>query len=364
MKRSLAIVLLALSTPALADTFTGLSLRIPNRTAPPGGSVQLEVQVTEPKPIIIGFASVCPGLSLQGLTLPGTPDAGAAAVIRGTDVDLNVISPTGSLGMSTQVPAVVATFAVPPSMPVGTTAPLQLDPATSWWLDPTGQPYPLEIRQGTFTAGGTVSITDVVPGGGFLPAGSVVTLTGLGFQPGLIAEIDTFNLASITWVSANRVDLVTATAGQLDGQRVRVINPDATRAQYYSYLRAASLGRSARPLLQQTEPVYPVRPLSGGSFTAPAAGKFLGLALQNPGAATATVSVQLLSAGSVVASGSFALPPRTELLREASELLTGVIPLPGNVLQVTSGAPVQMLGLQGDEAAGSVTPLLPANPVP
>jgi hypothetical protein len=66
----------------------------------------------------------------------------------------------------------------------------------------------------------------------------------------------------------------------------------------------------------------------------------------------------------VVASASLALPPRTKVSREVSELFPGVIPSAGSFLQVTATVPVQMLGLSGNEVDGSVTPVLPALALP
>src|SRR2546422_3937740 len=83
---------------------------------------------------------------------------------------------------------------------------------------------------------------------------------------------------------------------------VSVTNPDLTGATYFSYLRATDLGKSARPLLAATEAIFPVQPLSSAVFAAPTSGTFFGLALQNPEPADSIVSVDLLDAGSVVAS--------------------------------------------------------------
>ncbi|HEY6908016.1 MAG TPA: hypothetical protein VI356_01495 [Myxococcales bacterium] len=327
----------------------------------------MKVSVTEPKPIIIGMASISSGLAVQGLLLPGSPDsAGVGLIGANNTLAVRTASPSGTLGMSTAAPAIVITMAVPATAVPGSFFPLNLDPAASFWIDPSGNFYPEQIKQGTLRVGGAVNITDVVPGGGFLPAGSTISVIGLGFQPCAIVEIDGVSVASSTWISANRVDAVTGVAAQLDGRRVIVRNPDFTRASYYSYLRAASLGQSARPLVAASEPIYPVKPISTGFFKAPtpAPGVFLGVAVQNPGPATSAVSVELWSGGSVVASTSFSMPPRTEIAREASEFFTGVIPPQGSFVRVTASSPVQMLGLNGNETDGSVSPILPGLTAP
>jgi hypothetical protein len=355
---------LALSGPAFAVMFTGLSLKILNETVPAGGFLQLKVSVTEPEPIIIGMSKIFydPSLgAVQGLQLPEAPDSAGVGVIGAHSVAIRTVSPNGTLGTSTAGPAVVVTIAVPSSAPPNASGPLSLDPTTSFYTDPSGNLYPLQVKDGTFHVGGDLNIKDVLPGGGFLPAGSTVSIIGMGFQPGASVEIDGVAVTSSTWINSNRMDAVTGTAAQLDGRRVRVTNRDHSRASYYSYLRAASLGESSRPLLAAAEPIYPVQPISTGFFNtpAPAPGVFLGVALQNPGPAASTVSVELWSAGSVVASTSLGLPARTEIEREASELFSGVVPPAGSFLRVTASSPVQMLGLEGNETDGSVKPVLP-----
>jgi hypothetical protein len=126
-----------------------------------------------------------------------------------------------------------------------------------------------------------------------------------------------------------------------------------------SYLRATELGKSANPLLAATEAIFPVQTRSSALFAAPTSGTFFGLALQNLDPADSIVSVELWDAGSVVASASLALPSRTKVSREVSELFPGVIPGPGSFFQLTATVPVQMLGLSGNETDGSVAPVLP-----
>ena len=92
---------------------------------------------------------------------------------------------------------------------------------------------------------------------------------------------------------------------------------------------------------------------------APASGTFFGLALQNPGPGDSIVSIELLDAGFVVGFATIELPPNTKLSREVSELFPGVSLSSGSVFWLTATAPVQMLGLRGDETDGSVVPALP-----
>ena len=366
----------ALAVPSIALAVDGI-ICLP---VPPGGSIQLKVRIHDPTPIIIDPTPIIvdptpiivdptpiivdlPGPdfgAVQGVTLLGAPNTAGTAVIDGNSLVIRTVSPPATPGLSSDA-MIAVTIAVSDQAPVGTTASLTLDGAASSGLDPLGNscmPNPIGLVGSVAT--GAVSTTDVLPGGGFLPAGSLVAVVGIGFQPGAQLLIDGVSLASTSWVDSSRIEVVTAVDTQLDGRMVSVTNPDLTGATYFSYLRATDFGKSARPLLAATEAIFPVQPLSSAVFAATTSGTFFGLALQNPEPADSIVSVDLLDAGSVVASASLALPARTKVSREVSELFPGVIPSAGSVFALTATVPVQMLGLSGNESDSSVTPVLPA----
>src|SRR3989454_12735559 len=365
----------ALAVPSIALAVDG-TICLP---VPSGGSIQLKVRIhptpiiidptpiiIDPTPIIVDPTPIIVDLpgpdfgAVQGVTLLGAPNTAGTAVIDGNSLVIRTVSPPAAPGLSSDA-MIAVTIAVSDQAPVGTTASLTRDGAASSGLDPLGNscmPNPIGLVGSVAT--GAVSITDVLPGGGVLPACSLVAVVGIGFQPGAQLLIDGVSLASTSWVDSSRIEVVTAVDTQLDGRMVSVTNPDLTGATYFSYLRATDLGKSARPLLAATEAIFPVQPLSSAVFAAPTSGTFFGLALQNPEPADSIVSVDLLDAGSVVASASLALPARTKVSREVSELFPGVIPSAGSVFALTATVPVQMLGLSGNESDSSVTPVLPA----
>lgn len=355
----------ALVVPSIARGQVSTCLPVVD-TAAPGGSIPLKVLVADPldpTPIIIDLqgSGLPAGLgAVQGVTLPGFPDAAGTVVAVGTSLVIQTVAPSAMLGPAF-APMIAMNVAAPTTTVVRITAIQTLDPAASA-LDPFGNPKacvldPLPV---TSVANGAASINDVLPGGGLLLAGSLVAVVGIGFQPGALASIDGVALASTSRVDSTRIEVVTAVDAQLDGKTVSIRNPDGTGATYLSYLRATELGKSARPLLAATQAIFPVRGRSSGLFAAPASGTFFGLALQNPDPADAIVSVELWNAGAVVASASLALPSRTRISREVSELLPGLIPGAGSSFKVTATVPVQMLGLSGNETNGSVKPVLPA----
>ena len=88
--------------------------------------------------------------------------------------------------------------------------------------------------------------------------------------------------------------------------------------------------------------------------------QFTGLAFQNITTAPATIRVELLDANSAsLSSASFTLPGRTRAARDIADFFPA--PPAGAVTvraTVTSGAPVQMLGMLGDTSTGAVTPVV------
>jgi hypothetical protein len=354
--------------PGPGDSFTGVSIKVLNASSPPGGTLQFLVTLTEPKPIVMATAviSIDTGVvgPVMGVALYGptgaTSDAVGAAVPSATGLTVRTISPSGTFGTDAAVPILAVTLSVPPDAQPGTHASLLLDPLASVWIDPFGQPYAQQIKDGNFVVGGTVSINDVFPGMGLLPAGSSVVVSGLGFQPGAIIEIDGVSVAATNFVSGFEVDAILGVDADLYGRRVRIRNPDLSTASYRSYLRATWLGRSANALLASTDPIFSPLTITGAFFTsAPGPGQFLALALQNPAATSADVSVELRStAAGSIATTALTLPPRTRISRQVSELFAGVS-LPADAfLAVRSSSPVQMLGLLGDDAAGTVEPVV------
>jgi hypothetical protein len=357
----------ALAVPSIAlAAEDSVCVRTLNGVAPPGGSIQLKVlpgDPTDPTPIIVdlmslGLGAEDPG-AVQGVTLPQAPDAAGTAVNDGNSLVLRTVSPSSTLELSS-VPMIALTIAVSDQAALGTTG-LTVDAAASSSLDPVADTCQLDrSSQVSFVVNRSLSITGVLPGGGFLPAGSVVAVAGIGFEPETQVLIDGIAVASTSWVDASRIEVVTAVDAQLDGRKVSVVNPDGTGATYFSYLRATDLGKSARPLLAATEAIFPVQTQSSAVFAAPASGTFFALALQNPQPDDATVSVELWDGGSVVASASLTLPPRTKVSREISELFPGVTPGAESFFQLTATLPMQLLGLSGNETDGSVAPVLPA----
>ena len=72
---------------------------------------------------------------------------------------------------------------------------ITVDPTKAPWLNGNST-YSVNANPGTFTVGGTLSIQDVTPAVGLLPAGTVLTINGTGFDATTTVAIDGVSLCS------------------------------------------------------------------------------------------------------------------------------------------------------------------------
>jgi hypothetical protein len=365
------IACLLLARLALADGGPGpggsttsanqVSLHIPNEMAPPGGVVQMKFLVTEPTPISSGgprFALSPDFDAVWGIALFNpTGDVNGAAVIRGSQV--NVFYTTSSGAQGTDYPVMTVALHVRPDAAPGSQTQFSLDPTSTWVLGLLGVATLKPGPPATVTVGGTISITNVVPGGGLLPAGSVVSIQGIGFAPDTQVQLNAIKASSARVVSPAEIQFTLAEATNMTGQKIQLFNRDGSQDTYFSYLRGTPLFQSNRPLLQNTVPIFssmthstavfaPLGPLSETQFS--------GVAVQNPGATPASVTVSLYSGvNALLGTSSIDVPSGYRFIAEASEL-TNAVPQPGSYLVVTSTQPVQSFGFIADDSQSTLLP--------
>ena len=349
--------------PVPTPGFTGLSFRVLNATIPPGGMFQFQLLLTEPKPI--GFGSTRPTVPAptSGIALidPIGQTAGVA-IIDSSGIRINFNSPLATFGTNPIIdyPILVIAMPIAADIPVGSQFPLSIDMANSFWLDATGQPYPQEIANGKLTIGGTLNISNVVPGGGLQPAGTKISIFGTGFTPdaGVSMEGVNLNVGDVQFVSSSQIDVVLPSALQMDGTRVRVTTA-TERSTYFSYLRAHPVGESIHPLVARSYPLFSRQTYSSASLPWTGTGQqFTALALQNPGLDEVEVTVEMLAAtGETLGTVSLPLPALSKITRDLTELFSNP-PAGASVVHITPSRPIQMLGLLGDDATGNVVPVI------
>src|SRR5690242_4245274 len=289
--------------------FAGVELTIPDETVPPGGMLQLKVQITEPKPILKGgqkarYAAPFLG-AVQGIALfsPSGDASGTAVLSKGT-AQFSLSSPIADMGNVVDYPILTIAMPVKATATRGSMASLVLDPSISQWVNPQGGNYPVLLKNGILTVGGTLSISNIVPGGGVVPAGVKIAIRGVGFQSNSKVQVNEAVIAKKTFVNANEIDVTLTTAVNMTSRRIRVINPSTNeRATYFSYQRTTPVGKSTHPLIAATVPLFATKTWTIAFFRPVLnASQFSGIALENPNGKSATVKLQLLATNGNVLS--------------------------------------------------------------
>lgn len=359
---------LAVAAGSVYAAFAGLSLKIGHEIQPPGGTLQMKLFLTEPKPISTGrgrFAiSASAAASVEDVTLFSTAgDAAGAAVVRGTLVHIVCTIPSTVLGSNPDYPLLTVTGRVRTDAALGSVVPLWINPANLVFLDPNGVPYPEEIKAGSLTIAGNVSITDINPGSAAVPAGGVVVIRGLNFTPATTVRMKEAVVSRVDYISPSELHAIVGMAVTMHGQEVTVTNPDGTSAVYYSFQKTTAAGRTGSALFRATLPLFPRKFMTAAAFLLPpdAGTTYSGLAVQNLQSAAAAIRVSLIAAdGGTVGQRSFLLPPDSRMIQKAAELVAAAPPA-GSHWLLEANAPVQMLGLSGDDSTGVVSPLLPVS---
>ena len=344
---------------------TPLGLKVMNEKVPPGGMLQLKLSVTEPKPILKGnqrvrYASAFLG-PVRGIHLfSPAGDVSGVAVLENGDAQVYFSSPLNSFGTNLDYPVLTIAMPVLPSATAGKKVNLVLDGVNSTWLDPASRPYPVELKSGVLTIGGSISVSDVVPGAGVVPAGTPITISGIGFPADAVVQIEHATVSSFQFVSPTQIRITLSTATDLESKRIRVKKPATNEtATYYSYQRTAAVRTSTHALIASSYPLFSKATWKLAYFTAVSGSAFTGLALQNQTAAAVTVKLELLNnKGTRIAMKSVALPGRSRMVRDMKEFFAKAVT--GTELRVTSPVAIQMLGMMADDASKIVLPVAPS----
>jgi hypothetical protein len=345
-----------------SPTGTGLTLSVLDEMAPPGGMVQMKVRTTEVTPISGGRTRFAfdPAMfaGAAGFSMFATGELAGAAVINGAQV---AVSYTTNGALTADSPILTVTLRIRPDVAVGARTLFTFDPQWIWIGTPAGPVQATQISPGTVTVGGAVSITDVVPGEGVWPAGTVVSVKGIGFSSRTRLRVNDIATSAVRLVSQNEMQFTLAQATQLRGVRLRADDP-ANRDTYYAYMRGITSTVSSRTLLAATYPIFAVTPRAVatlGPLPSLSANQYAGVALQNPNATNVSVGIALYEGGALTHRAVRTLQGRQRLAMEISELLDGVAPSPGSSVVVSASAPIDAIGLLCDEGSWTVSPSLP-----
>src|SRR6266481_3297840 len=351
-----------------STTCPGICVTLQNATVPPGGFYQLQLLVTEPKPVGAGsqgiaFSSTVFGTGV-GASVNSPSGKSCGVALRTTSgFSVALLSPDAQLGTVSDSPIVAIVLPVRPDAPLGTQTSVNLDPSSTVFLNASGQPYsPLQVSAGTLTIGGTINITSVTPAGVQVAAGSTIAIWGTGFTSSVKADVEGANVVTSKFVSSNEIDITLDQTVLLDGVRVRVEN-STQRVMYYPYLHTAEVGSSSNPVIAATVPLFSRVTYTTATLPWSRSGTaFTGLALQNPNQNSALITLQLLSSSNqVLQTSSVSLAGVSKITEDILDLFPQP-PAGATAVQISATAPVQMLGLQGDTAARTITPVIVSVP--
>jgi hypothetical protein len=379
----LALLLGSLSFAAAQSepAFAGVSLSVASPTVPPGGVLQMQVFVTEPNPILKGKqrasfsaaptallspfavapATVLGSIRDAALYSPGDDVSGVAVGKTGA-TQVFFTSPLTSFGTTIDTPVMTIAIPVSKNATVGRAVNLNLDPNNSLWYDPTSNLYPVELKSGVMTVGGTLSISDVSPGAGTVQPGTVISIRGVGFDPATVVDINEAAIATSTYVSPTLMRVTLSAPFDIRGKRTRVTNGNNEKAQYYPYQRTSRLGTSTHPLIATSIPLFAQTVWKLGYFRPTVQGTiFTGIALQNLNHKKVNVVLSLYSKkGVLLASLPQVLGINQSMARDLAEFFPGLVAT-GTRLKVTSDQPIQMMGLLADDATATVLPVGPTS---
>lgn len=363
----LGLLLLAGALTLQAGKYKGLWLKVSDEAAPAGGVVQVQVSLTEPKPIIrtkmrlLFDGGVVNDVLSTGIFSP-LGEASGTAIRYGDSIHVEVVSPGGDWGSDEDHPILTATVRLRPDADPSAASVFRVDDASVFYT-PSGAVYGIESNApGSVRTGGTLAINEVIPSGGVVEAGQPVVLIGEGFDAGTKVEIENASPVRAVFVSPTELLVFPAEALQLDVKRISVQTAVGETKSFYSTLNSATAYESGYDLVAAMEPLFSPRIYTSASIGLPPLqdeADFHGIAVQNPNASGVTVQVRLLSdSGDPIASTVFLLLGDERLTNALDDLFPGVDLTGASKIEITGSGAVQLMGLYGNFNEGSIRPLM------
>ena len=346
-----------------------LSFHVPDETAPAGSMVQMKVTETEATPISGGRPRVRFDTGMfdrvagVGMSAP-TGEMAGAAVLEGSYMTMTYVTTTPLTGGD--YPVLTVSLALREGLTEGRRSVFSLEPASIWTVG--GRTIASKMSPADVTIGGTLAITDVVPAWGVFPAGTMVSVRGVGFDGETRVKLNDTRMEAAQVVSPTEIRFALTQATDMAGAKVRVDDSDDESTTYYAYLRGISAATSTKPLLARTMPVFSgvARPVA--TVTIPYLTpiyQYGALAVQNPNLQPASMTLVLsASNGAILKVATRTLPAGHRFALEIAEIFGGTRPLPMSSVRVLSSVPVQMFGMVIDDRIRTITPRLPVEAKP
>jgi uncharacterized protein (TIGR03437 family) len=364
--RGACVVLVHITAIALwaNSSFAGnLTLQISSQTVPAGGWAQIQISAAPPAliasgRIVMNFDPSVFGPIASVAVFSAAGDAVGAAVVNGQSLDVNFQSPSAGIGQLADLPVFTVTIPVLANAPTGNTSAITLDPTQSTWFDENHITYAVSVTPGSVTVGGSLSVQNLVPGGGLLAAGALVRINGTGFSTATTVSIGGVSLSKTEFVAPDEIDVTLGGAADLTGKNVVLGNPDGSRVDFVSSIP------SAPDLVPTNFAMY--QPLlsmqTWTSVNIDLIDEEGAIALQNPNPVPVDVVLQSLPpAGSISGQMTVTIPPGA--LNVYYTNTPGFISTSG--INAFASLPLRMLGMKVQlSSLGPEPPIVPIAPFP
>ena len=219
-------------------------MRVQSETAPAGGWAQIKIFATSPHLVSSGAISMDLDPSVFGgiasvAVFSATGDALGYANVSGQHVDAHFSSPSAGIGQLPGLPLFAVWIPVLAGAKAGGPVAVTADPSGSAWTDAQGNAYTVTVSPGAVTVGGSLSVASVTPGGGLLPAGTVLQIAGTGFDSATTVAIEGAAVSSLRFINSQQMEATLGGAAELTGKRFRGANADGQMVDYFSALPSA-----------------------------------------------------------------------------------------------------------------------------
>src|SRR5262245_52345386 len=197
------MLLLALGAGVGAARTDELTFNLRDETAPAGSLVQLKLKETIATPISGGRPAMrfSNGLTVAGVAIIARGgELAGAAMPSGGNLAITYVTTAPTSGG--EYPVMTVSFRLAPDLAEGSEAEDRLNPS-SWTIG--GVPIASSAETATVTVGGSLAVTDVVPGQGWFPAGTMVSVHGVGFEGDMRLRLDGDRLDDLEVVGPNEM---------------------------------------------------------------------------------------------------------------------------------------------------------------
>ncbi|MEP6716709.1 MAG: hypothetical protein ABJC09_14150 [Terriglobia bacterium] len=337
-----------------------LQLRVSTPIVPAGGTAQIRIYTGSAVSLVNGelrfdFDPAIFGPVAAADLFSSTGDQLGTADIRDRHVNVKFQSPSGGLGRLPDLPVIALRVPVLASATVGSVGRITVTSGPDPWLDLQNVHWSAAALAGSVTVGGSLSIAGLTPGGGLLPPGTPIRLTGVGFTAATTVNVESAIIAKTEYVSASELVFTMTTATDLTGKLVTVSSPDGSSATFVSAFQGIPVPPLPTGGFGSVQPIFPLQLYPAGS-----AGSVVfstaAIALRNPGLQSIDVILKTLaplSNGSLVTGFKVTLPPGGVYIAPVAALGGGTRAR----AFVVPSAPIQMMLIDPSGSATAMAPL-------